>query len=60
MGNKDHNARKSRDSERDEVPSEDAPARDSLAADAANKIDPDMGTPEAGADPVEPEGQGGD
>jgi hypothetical protein len=55
MGNKDHNIWKSREGERDEVPSEDASARDSLAADAANKIDPDMGSPEAGADPVEPE-----
>lgn len=33
---------------------EDVAARDSLAGDIANKIDPDMGTPEEGADPVEP------
>ena len=33
---------------------EDVSARDSLAGDVANKIDPDMGTPEEGADPVEP------
>ncbi|MDP9981211.1 hypothetical protein J2W14_000587 [Pseudarthrobacter oxydans] len=55
MGNKDHNVRKPREGERDEVPPEDASARDSLAGDAANKIDPDMGTPEAAADPVEPQ-----
>ena len=56
MGNKDHNIRKPREGERDEVPSEDASGRDSLAG-AANKIDPDMGSPEAGADPVEPQSQ---
>jgi hypothetical protein len=33
---------------------EDVSARDSLPGDMANKIDPDMGTPEEGADPVEP------
>jgi hypothetical protein len=37
---------------------EDVSARDSLAGNMANKIDPDMGTPEEGADPVEPKSRG--
>ena len=53
----DHNNGKPREDERDVVPTEDASARDSLVGDAANQIDPDMGTPEAGADPVEPKSE---
>lgn len=37
---------------------EDVSARDSLAGNVANRIDPDMGTPEEGADPVEPKSRG--
>ncbi|KUM33646.1 hypothetical protein AR539_17220 [Arthrobacter sp. EPSL27] len=34
---------------------DDVSARDSYLADIANSIDPDMGTPEGGSDPVEPQ-----
>jgi hypothetical protein len=37
------------------VASEDVSARDSPTGELARKIDPEMGTPEAGADPVEPQ-----
>lgn len=58
MGVGDNNSRKKpREGERDVVPPGDASARDSLVGDAANQIDPEMGTPEAGADPVEPKSQ---
>ena len=56
MGIKDDGG-KPREGERDVVPPVDASARDSVVGDAANHIDPDMGTPEGGTDPVEPKSQ---
>jgi hypothetical protein len=53
----DGNAADGREGDPVEGHPEDVSARDSLAGDIANKIDPDMGTPEEGADPVEPKSQ---
>lgn len=38
--------------------SEDAAARDSLAGDMARKIDPELGTPDAGEDAADPDSRG--
>lgn len=36
----------------------DAAARDSLAGDMARKIDPELGTPDAGEDAADPDSRG--